>query len=84
MVRGNIRLVGGALVTGGLGYWVGAHHKKLELGETLTHVTNMPGLPRGASVSVARGLSVQVMNVTERSESECYKELCSGQYCHRS
>jgi len=59
MVRGNIRLLGGALVTGGLGYWAGANHKKLELGETLTHVTNMPGLPRGASVSVSRGLSVQ-------------------------
>ena len=29
MVRRNIGLLGGALVTGGLGYCAGAHHKKL-------------------------------------------------------
>ena len=66
MVRTHIGLLGGALVTGGLGWMAGAHHQRLrgQEAQTLAHVTHVsrPGLPQGATVSVARGLSVQVIS----------------------
>ena len=64
MVRSHIGLLGGALVTGGLGWWAGARHQQhRDRGETQAGVTStLPGLPRGAGVSVAsRGLSLQVI-----------------------
>ena len=57
MVRIRIGLLGGALATGGLGWVAGAHYQRGQGEETQVR---LPGLPRGASVSLARPLSLQV------------------------